>query len=242
MTGPHDREERLAAIVTRWSRLHAHSGSGSRSGRVEWEYLFERYEPALSRYAFGLLRRWRPAEANYDRAREYVSEWFTAGLANRGLGTQLSEIRCFRAYVSTHLKRFILHELRSEAAAKRGGTAVHEHAGIEDLESREPDPAECQLDKGWLDAALAVALSELRATRPQDAEIIEDMLRHQDGGRTSSDLAARLGIPTAQLAVRRTRARQRLAVLLARTLRSTVASEQDLSDLLRHLKPYLPPE
>lgn len=152
-------------------------------------------------------------------------------------------VRSFRAWVSTHLRRFVNDWVDRERAAKRRPAETVPMEALEGVSSG-PDPAMAEFDRGVVSLAARHALDALRAGRATRrwgatyAEILDDLALHD--GRQSDDLAVRLGVDPARLPLLRHRARDVYARLLTAELRRLVADDEALADLIRALEPYLP--
>jgi hypothetical protein len=166
-----------------------------------------------------------------------VQEYLVACLEKGWLAREGPGLRSFRAYVTVQLKRFVLDHLDRRHAAKRGAARQAGAEALATVPSAGPDPAEA-LDQGWVEVAVAGALRLLREGNADYAEVIEDLLRTHGEG--SPDLAARMGRPAATLAVLRSRARRRFALLFEEQLRATVRDEADFEQLWAALAKHLP--
>ena len=228
--------ERLRSIATRRSMLPPPGATDTPEARRSFDWLFRRYAPAMVRYARTLLAGLGGPLGPGD-AEDLVQAYLTDCLEKGWLSGAGGEVRCFRAYLQTQLRRYVLTAVRDAGAAKRaprGTAAVDPDA----LTGSAPDPAEAELDRGFLDVASSLALEDLREGNSDYGEIVADLLRTD--GRGSDDLAARLGRSEKQIVHLRHRARRRFAILLFDRLRETVRDDDDHAALCRRLEPYLP--
>ena len=228
---------RLRSIETRRSRLPPRDRADP-NWEASWRYLFETYAPAMRRYVRGVLGSLLGHPATEDDAADVVQQYLATCVEKRWLETDAGSIRCFRAYLSTQLRRFTFDWVDHRLAHKRAPRDARVVALVQDVPSRGPDPAEQELDRGWVEVALDRALATIRAGNEDYYEILVD-LRRTDG-RGSSDIAARLRRPPAQLPNLRNRARARLSALFVEELRATVRDAEDLHALLDRVGDFLP--
>lgn len=229
---------RLRSIVTRRSLLPTLADRGTPRWEETWQYLFTLYAPAMERYARALLSRALGRPAAEEEARDVVAEYLATCLEKGWLERDADDVRCFRAYLQTQLRRFVLKHLDHRFAKKRHGGAPAPAEVLEGVAGRSPDPEVADLDRGWVAIAVEQALAELRAANELYAEIIADLLRTD--GQGSPDLARRLDRSETQLVHLRHRARRRFGVLFHEQLRQTVRDDEAFDDLCRELAPYLP--
>jgi len=228
--------EHLHSIATRRSMLPPPGTTDTPEARRSFDWLFRRYAPAMVRYVRSILARAGGPPRESD-AEDVVQGYLVECLEKGWLSTDAGSIRCFRAWLQTQLRRYTLTRLRDARAAKRAPGAMapadpNRHGSSDD------DPAERDLDRGFIDVATSLALDDLREGNSLYHEIIADLLRTDGAG--SADLAARLDRSDAQLVHLRHRARRRFAILLFDRLRETVRDDEDHVALCRRLEPYLP--
>lgn len=233
-----ESSRRLRSIVTRRSMLPGMGDRGTPRWEETWQYLFALYAPAMERYVRSLLSRALARSVTAEEARDVVAAYFAACLEKGWLEKDAEDIRCFRAYLQTQLRRFAYNHLEHQFAKKRyaGPTAPLET--LDGVAGRDAMPETADLDRSWVEIAVEQALAELRAGNEIYGEIIADLLRTDGEG--SGDLAARLGKSDAQLVHLRHRARRRFAVLFHEQLRTTVRDDEAFEELCRDLAPYLP--
>ncbi len=233
-----ETSRRLRSIATRRSMLPGRHPRGTPRWEETWEYLFALYAPAMERYVAAVLARALRRPAGEDDARELVAEYWAHCLEKGWLDGDLGDVRCFRAYLQTQLKRFVYKRLEHRFARKRHAGALAPPEALDGVAGREPSPEAADLDAGWVAIAVEQALAELRLANDLYAEIIADLLRTDGEG--NPDLADRLGKTPTQLVHLRHRARQRFAVLFHEQLRATVRDDDAFESLCRDLAPYLP--
>jgi len=231
-----DTGERLRSIPTRKSMLPPPGATTTPEARRAYDWLFRRYAPAMVRYVRALVRvggPLGPADAE-DLVQSYLAECLEKGWLSRGA----EPIRCFRAYLQTQLRRYVLAKIRDAGAQRRDPRARAGADALDGHPSAGGDPAEADLDRGFVEVATGLALDDLAGGNSEYHEIIRDLLRTDGAG--SKDLGARLRRSSEQLVHLRHRARRRFAILLFDRLRETVRDAEDYEALCRRLAPYLP--
>jgi DNA-directed RNA polymerase specialized sigma24 family protein len=197
-------------------------------------------------YVRDLLRHWGGRASDHTDAEDIVGSYLARCMEKGWLSRTDEEIRNFRAYVQVQLSRFTCSWFREKAAQRRGGGLVRKDLDDRVPPSSEGDPAAQALEADWMEIAIGRALVALRRRGKRDAEVILDMVKNKDGGRCSRGLGARLGLDASQLAVVKSRARRRLATLLADELRRGVSDDEAFEAewaLLARYAPWLePPE
>jgi RNA polymerase sigma factor (sigma-70 family) len=223
---------RLRSIVTRRTLLPPPGDRADPAWQASWDHLIRLYTPAMVRYARGILSGGGPHEAE-DVVQDYLSQALSKGwLARDG-----ADIRCFRAYLQTQLRRHVYRYLEHRRAQKRSPAGATSHDALEGV-AEGPDPADQELDRGWVQAAVDLALDDLRQGNADYHEVVLDLLRTDGEG--SPDLAERMGRSETQLVHLRHRARKRFGVLFHERLRETVRDEEAFEALCKDLEPYLP--
>lgn len=228
----------LRSIVTRRSLLPPPGDREDPRWARSWEYLFGLYAPAMARYVRSVLSRATGRVVDLDEANDVVQSYFATCLEKGWLDRRGDEIRCFRAWLQTQLRRYAYGYLDRKHAAKRRPTGAVSHDALERVAGGEPDPADAELDRGWVDVAVELSLEELRVHNADYYEIIVDLLRTDGEG--SEDLADRLGKDARQMKNLRHRARRRFAVLLHEHLRQSVRDDEAFADLCARLEAHLP--
>ena len=228
----------LRSIVTRRSLLPPPGDREDPRWARSWEYLFGLYAPAMARYVHSVLSRATGRPVQLDEAEDVVQGYFATCLEKGWLERQGNDIRCFRAWLQAQLRRYAYGYLDHKHAQRRSPPGGASHDALEGVASAEPDPADTELDRGWVEVAVELSLEELRAHNVDYHEVIDDLLRTDGEG--SDDLAERLGKTPRQLKNLRHRARRRFAVLLHEHLRQSVRDEEAFAALCERLTPYLP--
>jgi hypothetical protein len=88
--------------------------------------------------------------------------------------------------------------------------------------------------------AVEDALSALQARRPRYAEVIEDLIAADDGGRVRPDLAERLGVAARNLATLTYRARRAFGALFIEALTHIVGDASIVREIQLRFLPWLP--
>jgi DNA-directed RNA polymerase specialized sigma24 family protein len=187
--------------------------------------------PAMVRYVTRLLTPALGSARARQDAPDVVQAYLAACLEKGWLARDADDVRCFRAYLQTQLRRFCSDHLDRRFAAKPAEAL----SGVQD--PRGTDAAE-ELDRGWIDVAVGRALATLQRHNHDYYEVVADLLR--TGGEGSPDLAARMDRSPTQLVHLRHRARRRFAALFHDELRETVRDDEAFADLARRLEPHLP--
>ena len=237
-------KQNLRSIVTRRTLLPPPAARESAAWTDAWDHLCHTYTPALTRFVQGYLRRIGYQAADRDMPAVIVQEFLTKNMASGQLAKDGAEVRQFRAWISTHLRRFVHDWLDRELAAKRRPPGSESPEVLEGVGSLEQDPALHSFDKGFVTIALGNALARLRRGEGAPkwggvyADIVQDLsLTHGEG---SADLHERLGVRRDQMPILRNRARKKLSQLFVGELRTTVQDDEALAELLRDLDPLLP--
>jgi len=228
----------LRSIVTRRSLLPPPGDPTDPRWARSWEHLFGLYAPAMARYVRSVLSRATSRPVDLDEANDVIQGYFATCLEKGWLDREGDDIRCFRAWLQTQLRRYAYAYLDHKHAAKRNPAGTASSDALEGVAGGEPDPADAELDRGWVAVAVELSLEELRAHNADYHEVIVDLLRTDGEG--SADLADRLLKDARQLKNLRHRARRRFAVLLHEHLRQTVRDEEAFAILCARLEPHLP--
>ena len=232
-TGQH-----LRSIVTRKSLLPPPADAEDPRWAESWRYLFDVCRPAMERYVRSILARSLGRAPEPNEPADVVQEYFMHCLEKGWLSRNAGDIRCFRAFLQTQLKRYVYKYLDHKFAKKRTAPGATSHDALEGVMGEAPDPAENELDEGWVAVAVDLALEELRKGNQDYYEIIADLLRTQGDG--SPDLAERMGRSPQQVVHLRHRARKRFATLFHEHLRETVRDDQSFEELCERLEAFLP--
>jgi DNA-directed RNA polymerase specialized sigma24 family protein len=233
-----DRDRRLRSIATRRSLLPLPAERDSPRFERGWTELFQRYGPAMVRYVRSVLSQTRGRRAADEEAEDVVQEYLRQAMEKGWLARDAAEVRCFRAYLQTQLRRFVYKHLEHEGAQRRSPKALVPSALLEEVGTSRDDPAARELDRSWVEVAVDDALERLRVGNADYYQIVADLLRTEGAG--SPDLGALLGRSPAQLTHLRHRARRRFSVLLHECLRETVRDDAAFEDLCARLEAYLP--
>ena len=233
-----ESDRNLRSIVTRRSLLPPPGDRADPRWLRSWDYLFRLYAPAMSRYVRSVLSRALNRSVDIDEATDVVHAYFAACLEMGWLDSERHDIRCFRAFLQTQLKRFAYGHLEREFAKKRRPPGAVSHEALDGVRGAEPDPAEVELDRGWVEVAVELATEELREANADYHEVILDLLRTEGEG--SEDLPERMGRTPRQMKNLRHRARRRFALLVHEHLRQSVVDEEAFEALCERLDAYLP--
>jgi len=230
--------QNLRSIVTRKSLLPPPAEAEDPRWAESWRHLFDVYRPAMERYVRSILARSLGRAPEPSEPADVVQEYFAHCLEKGWLSRHAGDIRCFRAFLQTQLRRFVYKYLDHKFAKKRNAPGATSHEALEGVMGQAPDPAESELDEGWVAVAVDLALEELRQGNQDYYEIIADLLR--TGGEGSDDLTERMGRSKQQVVHLRHRARKRFATLFHEHLRETVRDEQAFEELCERLEAFLP--
>ncbi len=228
----------LHAIETRRSLLPPPDTSDDPRWQRSWRHLFERYQPAMERFVQGVLARAGGRPQDREEARDIVQAYLTDAIEKGWLSREGADIRCFRAWLQVQLKRYVHAWLRHRTAAKRDPGSMEDEEHLARVEGAADDPADQELDAGWVEVAKERALEALGEGSETYAEVIRDLLRTHGEG--STDLGERIGRNEKQLVHLRHRARKRFALLFYEELRLTVRDDEAYAALGQRLAPYLP--
>ena len=229
---------RLRSIVTRKTLLPPPGDRTDPRWERSWEHLFRIYQPAMERYVRSILTRALARAPEEGEAADVVQEYFAQSLAKGWLSRDAEDVRCFRAYLQTQLRRFVYKHLDHKFAQKRKAPGASSHDALEGVADVASDPAAAELDQGWVQVAVDGALEELRQANTDYYEIIADLLRTHGEG--SADLAERMARTPQQVVHLRHRARKRFGLLFHEHLRESVRDEASFDELCERLEGYLP--
>jgi hypothetical protein len=231
---------RLADIATRWSRLRGIDDRGAAGWETRWEYLSQTYRPAMERYVFHVLRTSGGGAPGRDEVEDVV-QGFLAECVSKQLLSRAdpATTRRFRAFLQTLLRRYVYGHLDHVNARKRRpalGTTLVPLDSAEEPQAA-PSPANGgsfdEFDRGWVEAAVLVALDRLKSAQPRYAEVIEGLIADAAGAKSATASAA-------ISPVLRHRARTRFEAVFLEVLRETIRDERDFADEWRAIEPFLP--
>jgi DNA-directed RNA polymerase specialized sigma24 family protein len=234
----------LKSIVTSRTHLPPPPDRDDPRWTTSWEHLARVYTPAMERYVSGELRRRGLRVTDPDEPAAIVSSFLAKAMETGQLAEPEGGVRKFRAWITTQLKRHLNDHHKYVYAARRDPALRAPAEALASVGTQETDPALAQFDKGLVAIACERALARLQAGEgarrwgPTYAAILRDLALHE--GRSSDDLAERLGVRPDELPGLRHRARQKLAALFVGELRSTVSDDDALLELLAEVEPYLP--
>ena len=233
----------LRSIVTRRTLLPPPATRSTEGWEASWAHLGEVYTPALIRYTRELVRRRGIHMADQDEAIDIVQAFLAKTMESGSLGKSQDEIRVFRAWIATHLRRFINDYYDGKFAQKRAGPQVPEDALLA-VGSPGSDPALGAFDKELVWIAIQHSMHRMRQGESAPklgsvyAGIIDDLILTDGEG--SVDIAARLGFDPEMLPTYKHRARKLLSRLFVGELRTMVRDERGLQELLQELESLIP--
>lgn len=233
-----ETNQRLRSIVTRKSLLPPPADREDPRWEESWEHLFRLYRPAMERYVASILARTLGRRPEEGEAADVVQAYFLESLEKGWLSRDVGELRCFRAYLQTQLRRYVYKHLEKKFAKKRTAPGATSHDALEGVMGDAPDPAASELDEGWVQVAVDLALEELRQGNEDYHAIIADLLRTHGEG--SPDIAEQMGKSPQQVVHLRHRARKRFGALFHEHLRESVRDDEAFEELCVRLEGYLP--
>lgn len=229
---------RLRSIVTRRSMLPPPADREDPKWEDSWSYLFQLYTPAMERYVRSILARALGGSQAEDEAADVVQDYFAQCLTKGWLSRDVEDLRCFRAYLQSQLRRFVYKYLDHKFAQKRHAPGATSHEALEGVRGDAVDPAEAELDEGWVEISVQAAVEQLRTGNQDYYEVILDLLRTHGEG--SADLGKRINRSSEQIVHLRHRARRRFALLFHEHLRESVRDDEAFDELCKRLESYLP--
>lgn len=228
---------------TSWSTLATIAETAPREAEGAWNDLIARYRTPLLLQARRLLTRARGRPVPAEDAEDLVQAFWVACLDKDWLGRADPDKGRFRAFVQVLLKRFVRDRVEHEHAGVRHPGPGRGVAQLEDL-AREPaapggagDDDEA-FDREWVRIAIERAIADVEAASARDGVVLRDLIRTD--GKGSADLAAVLRVHPQQLAVIKTRVRDRFAKHFTNELAATVRDASDFDAEWRALARYLP--
>src|SRR5262245_15816204 len=183
--------------------------------RRVWDLFVRTYGPAMSQYARTLLRAVGGPSAAED-AEDVTHDFVLRAMQDGRLSAQDGQLRSFRRWLATLLRRHVLDHLDAKRARKRDPGAPQVDAALADAPSREADPAFAAFHEEIVSIAVQRALARVRARNEVHAEILADLLRTDGAG--SPDVAVRLLPDPSRLPDQKFRARRALGTLLLEEL------------------------
>jgi DNA-directed RNA polymerase specialized sigma24 family protein len=228
------RPPRRDWATTQWSAVVGLTPAAPERREASWTWLATTYQVPLERYAAGVLARVR-GRSSADEAAEVVQDFLATCLEKRWLERADRSRGSFRAFVRVLLRRFVYAGLRGGRSAAR--TLSLDAASVEEPAGEDRSAVEA-FDREFVRVAVDRALETLRQERERYHAVIVDLIATD--GQGSADLAARMGVSSAQLPVLRHRARKRFARLFEEEVAATVGDDDAFDDEWRVLAPYLP--
>ncbi|MCW5551342.1 MAG: sigma-70 family RNA polymerase sigma factor [Verrucomicrobiae bacterium] len=192
---------------------------------------------------YAYLRRTGQSPAD---AQDAVQGFFAHLLQNQRLAAVHPARGKFRSFLLTALRNFLADERRKQTAQKRGGTVItiplevqtaEERYRIEPVDRRDP---ETLYERRWAMMVLERVLERLKA-EAADARTAERFAQLQpflladDASPSYAEIGRRLGMTEGAVKMAVLRLRQRGREIFRDEIASTVASEQDVEDEVRHL-------
>ena len=231
---------RAEFLTTQWSQV-LRVGTGSLvESREALESLCRAYWAPLYAYA-------RRDGQDAHGAQDLVQGFIAHLIERQDLATVAPEKGRFRSFLLASFKNFLISQVRSEQALKRGGGqagfSLHDldpeaHCAPELTNNFTPDKA---FDRGWARTVMARALEALRSEHqsPSQARLFAALRPTlMDSGRMTGQatLAERLGITPGALAVAATRLRQRYRDLIEREVKQTLTNPADFATEMQALR------
>jgi RNA polymerase sigma factor (sigma-70 family) len=227
-------------LTTQWSQVLLIGTGSSTESREALEKLCRAYWSPLYAYA-------RRDGLTPHAAQDLVQGFIAHLIERKDLTNVAPEKGRFRSFLLAALKNFLVSQVRSDRALKRGGGQMafplHDldpevHCAPELTDSFTPDKA---FDRRWARTVMARALEALRAAHksPSQARLF-DALRPalMDNGRIAGQaaLAAELGITPGALAVAATRMRQQYRQLIEHEVKQTLTNPSDFAAEMQALR------
>ena len=225
--------------TTRWSLVAAAGGRDTAGARESLAGLCGVYWYPL--YAYARRRGHTP-----DEAQDLTQAFFARLLEKNWIaGADRAKGR-FRTFLLSAMKHFLADEWDRERARKRGGgvrllplefDAAEERYTAEPADATSPDRI---YERRWALTLLDQVLARLRGEYVGDGKggLFEALYPCLVGERTAqpyAELARALGSTEGTIKSHVHRLRQRYRTMLREEIASTVASEEDVEDELRHL-------
>jgi RNA polymerase sigma-70 factor (ECF subfamily) len=224
--------------LTRWSRVLAAGDPHNPERRADLDALARAYWVPIHAYLQ------RACGLQGDAAADLTQDFFVHAIQRGTVGKAAPERGRFRSFLKTALRNFAADHRRRAGAGKRGGGAVRGLDDAQPLASDDPAP-DVALDDAWravlLERALAALERELVESGKQPYwEVFSSYFVAAEPDLDYAALAARHGIPVTSvsnwLRAGKQRFRQLLHDMVAETVGSSAALEQELAWLFRGVK------
>ncbi len=164
-----------------------------------------------------------------------VTQGFFAMLLKRNdLASVRPERGRFRSWMRTLAKHYLLNELKHARATKRGGSRTHIDIDVASAEQRfQRDFAETLtpeqiFDRCWARTVAERSLARLKAQRPEDEILVNQLLCHEDDRAPDEETAATLAISLQALRTRRSR----LWTMFKQSLEEEISGTVDRPDAI----------
>ncbi len=224
--------------ATQWS-LVLEAGRGTPHSAEALEKLCRAYWPPVHAYM-------RRQGHSVHEAQDLTQEFFHQLLAGSTLAGVAPHKGRFRSWIIGALKHFLVREWRRSAALKRGGGLAPlsldalEPAQRQACEPRERDTPETVYERRWAETMVARVNARLRrefelAGQARRFDFLKVYLLRTSDTLSYAETAAALGLSEAAVRSAIHKLRQRFGVLIRREVASTVATEHEVEDELRHL-------
>lgn len=225
--------------TTQWSVVAAAGSSHPARARPALNVLCQAYWRPLHQYL-------RHSGCTDDDARD-LTQSFLASLIERGSVATVSRAQGrFRAFLLASLRHFLLNDIATRRALKRGGgtTTVSIDAGAADVMQHdaltERNTPERVFDRQWAITVLSSVTEQLRAEWVSAGKGYEfDMLAPALAGERSSGgyqaMAESIGSTEGAVKVMVHRLRRRYRTRLHEAIADTVASPDEVDDEIRYL-------
>ena len=196
---------------------------------------------------------WRPLYSYVRRlghgpaeAQDLTQEFFARLIERRLLARADQQRGRFRTFLLTSLKHFLVNEWEKSRAAQRGGgRAIISWDEVEAenqflAEVADQLTPEKVYEKQWASSVLEAVLRQLRAEATASGrgdlfERLKEYLWGEVARTTYAAIGAELGMTPVAVKVAAHRLRQRFREVLRAEIASTVATEQEIDEELRHL-------
>ena len=222
--------------TTCWSIL-LRAATDSNAARAALEHLCQTYWFPVYSYVR------RRGNTQHDAA-DLTQKFFVNMMEKEFLKRLPTEDMRFRAYLLTALKNFMTGDWRKRTAARRGGlltTLTLDDAEIQyqkDLSDK--CTAETLFERRWVESLLKCALNRLKSeyTHANKTELFDAVHGYLVAGSDQipqSEIATRLDMSTAAVAMSVHRLRKRYGQIIREEIANTVASPDEVNDELNRL-------
>lgn len=238
------RESSLASPVrfqtTHWSIL-LRAVTDSNAARAATEHLCQTYWFPVYSYVR------RRGNSHHDAA-DLTQKFFVYVLEKEFLNHVRPEQMRFRAFLLTTLKNFMTGDWRKRTAARRGG--LLNFLSLDEAEIRyqsdlaEECSAETLFERSWVESLLKSALNRLQreyavADKSHVFDAVHGYLVAGSEQIPQAEIAARLQMSTAAVAMCVHRLRKRYGQVIREEIASTVATPEEVDDELHRLMAIL---